>query len=189
MAQERLDQSERPEGPEPAEQASQGSQTIPTCFWHPEVETGLSCSRCGKSICTQCLVQAPVGIRCRECGRVQPMPTYDVRPANYTRGIGVGALLMVVGAPLWVALDRFLLIFGAYGSVSGLLAIAFGYATGELISLAANRKRSPLLGLVAIFVVVATYLISRLFSPYGFGVMDVFFVGVGVFLAWQRLRR
>ena len=172
-----------------SEQAGQSSQTVSTCHWHPEVETGLSCGRCGKHICTQCMVQAPVGIRCRECGKVQPMPTYDVRPANYTRGIGVGVLLMIVGAPLWVLLDRALLVFGAYGSVSGLLAVVFGYATGELMSLAVNRKRSPLLGLVAIFVVVATYLISRLFSPYFFGIMDVLFVAVGAFLAWQRLRR
>ncbi len=160
-----------------------------TCHWHPDVETGLSCSRCGKYMCAQCLVQAPVGIRCRECGKAPPMPTYDVKPANYTWGIGVALLLMVVGTPVWVLLDNALLVFGAYGSVSGLLAIVFGYATGELISRAVNRKRSIMLALIAGFVIVATYLISRLFSPYGFGVMDVLFVAVGVFLAWQRLRR
>ena len=117
------------------------------------------------------------------------MPTYDVKPANYTWGIGVALLLMVVGTPVWVLLDNALLVFGAFGSVSGLLAIVFGYATGELISRAVNRKRSIMLALIAGFVIVATYLISRLFSPYGFGVMDVLFVTVGVFLAWQRLRR
>ncbi len=160
-----------------------------TCHWHPDVETGLSCSRCGKYMCAHCLVQAPVGIRCRECGKAAPMPTYDVKPANYTWGIGVALLLMVVGTPVWVLLDNALLVFGAFGSVSGLLAIVFGYATGELISRAVNRKRSIMLALIAGFVIVATYLISRLFSPYGFGVMDVLFVAVGVFLAWQRLRR
>ena len=171
-----------------SEQAGQGTRTGSTCHWHPEVETGLSCSRCGKCICPQCLVQAPVGIRCRECGRAQPMPTYDVRPANYTLGLGVAALLLVIGAPAWTLVDYLLLGFGAYGSVSGLMAIPFGYGTGELISRVVNRKRSALLGLVACFVVVVSYLISRLISPFGFGVMDVFFLGVGVFLAWQRLR-
>lgn len=169
-------------------QVGQGAQSGATCHWHPEVQTGLSCSRCGKYICPQCLVQAPVGIRCRECGRAQPMPTYDVRPLNYTLGICVAALLLVFGAPGWVLVDYALLGFGAYGSVSGLLAIPFGYITGDLVSRAVNRKRSSLLALVACFVVVVSYLISRLVSPYAFGVMDVFFLGVGVFLAWQRLR-
>ena len=160
-----------------------------TCHWHPEVETGLSCNRCGKYICAQCLVQAPVGIRCRECGKAPTIPTYDVRPANYTWGIGVALLLMVIGAPVWVLLDNVLRVFGGYGSVSGLLAIVFGYVTGELISRAVNRKRSILLALIAVFVIVATYLISRPFSPYGFGIMDVLFVTVGAYLAWQCLRR
>lgn len=173
----------------PSEPGGQGSQTVTTCYWHPETETGLSCSRCNKQICSQCMVQAPVGIRCRECGQAQPMPTYDVRPANYTRAIAVAAGLMVVGALLWVVLDRVLLGLGAFGSVSGLIAIAFGYGAGELISLAVNRKRSILLAVIASFVIVATYLISKLFSPFAFGALEVLFVAVGVFLAWQKLRR
>ena len=172
----------------PSEQTRNSSRNPAVCFWHADVETGLSCSRCGKNICAQCLVQAPVGIRCRECGKVQPMPTYDVRPANYTLGIGVAILMLVVGTPVWVVLDNLLLVFGAYGSVSGMLAIVFGFGTGELVSRTVNRKRNSLLALTACAVVVLAYLISRLFSPFGFGVMDVLFLGVGAFLAWQRLR-
>lgn len=158
------------------------------CFWHSDVETGLSCSRCGKNICAQCLVQAPVGIRCRECGKAQPMPTYDVRPTNYVLGIAVAILLMILGTPAWVVLDNLLLVFGAYGPVSGLISIAFGFITGDLISRSVNRKRSALLALIACAVVVLAYLVSRWFSPFGFDVMDVLFLGMGVFLAWQRLR-
>ena len=171
------------------DQAEHGSPASSTCFWHPEIETGLSCSRCGKQICAQCLVQAPVGIRCRECGKAQPMPTYDVRPANYTRAIGVALGLMVVGAPLWVVLNYALFYMGAFGSVSGLVGTAFGYAVGELVSLAVNRKRSILLAMIAGSVIVVSYVISKLFSPFPFGALEVLFVAVGVFLAWQRLRR
>jgi len=172
----------------PTEQGGDGSRVSSVCYWHPDVETGLFCSRCEKWICSQCMVQAPVGIRCRECGKAQPMPTYDVRPSNYTLGIGVAITLMVVGTPLWIVLDSILPIFGAYGSVSGMVAIVFGFVTGELVSRAVNRKRSSVLGVVACSVVVITYLVSRAIGPYGFGVMDVLFVGVGVYLAWQRLR-
>lgn len=174
---------------EQPEQTGQARESAMTCYWHPDVETGLSCSRCGKQICAQCLVQAPVGIRCRECGKAQPMPTYDVQPRYYTRALGMAILLAFGGGVLWVLLDLALILFGAYSSVSGMLAIPFGYASGELISLAVNRKRSVLLSYIAGLVVIIAYLVSRLFSPYGFGPLDVLFVVIGLMVAWQRLRR
>jgi membrane associated rhomboid family serine protease len=36
------------------------------CYRHPDRETGLSCSECGRPICTECMTPAPVGIRCPE---------------------------------------------------------------------------------------------------------------------------
>src|SRR5690242_15367328 len=38
--------------------------TMPTCYRHPDRETGLSCSECGRPICTECMTAAPVGLRC-----------------------------------------------------------------------------------------------------------------------------
>lgn len=37
-----------------------------TCYRHPKRETGVSCSECGRGICPDCMVFAPVGIRCPE---------------------------------------------------------------------------------------------------------------------------
>jgi membrane associated rhomboid family serine protease len=37
---------------------------LPTCYRHPDRETGLSCSECGRPICTECMTPAAVGIRC-----------------------------------------------------------------------------------------------------------------------------
>jgi membrane associated rhomboid family serine protease len=37
-----------------------------TCYRHPNRVTGLSCSECGRPICTECMTMAPVGIRCPE---------------------------------------------------------------------------------------------------------------------------
>jgi membrane associated rhomboid family serine protease len=36
------------------------------CYRHPNRETGLSCSECGRPICTECMTPAPVGQRCPE---------------------------------------------------------------------------------------------------------------------------
>ena len=34
------------------------------CYRHPDRETGLSCSECGRPICYECMTPAPVGLRC-----------------------------------------------------------------------------------------------------------------------------
>jgi membrane associated rhomboid family serine protease len=40
------------------------AERLPTCYLHPDRETGLSCSECGRPICTECMTPAAVGIRC-----------------------------------------------------------------------------------------------------------------------------
>src|SRR5512132_4008946 len=44
-----------------------GGAEVPTCFRHPERETYLSCVRCGRPACPECLRSAPVGQQCVEC--------------------------------------------------------------------------------------------------------------------------
>ena len=46
-----------------------GGADVPTCFQHPERETYLSCVRCGRPACPECLRSAPVGQQCVECIR------------------------------------------------------------------------------------------------------------------------
>ena len=50
------------------------------CYRHPDRETGLSCSECGRPICTDCATFAPVGIRCPEHSG-QPQGVAKVRAA------------------------------------------------------------------------------------------------------------
>lgn len=40
-----------------------------TCYRHPDRETGVSCSSCGRAICPDCMTPTPVGMRCPECAR------------------------------------------------------------------------------------------------------------------------
>jgi membrane associated rhomboid family serine protease len=66
---------------------------VMTCYRHPDRETGVSCSECGRGICPDCMVFAPVGIRCPDHAGVaqgaQRM-TSGVRRAAYE---GTGALV------------------------------------------------------------------------------------------------
>jgi membrane associated rhomboid family serine protease len=45
------------------------STSIPTCFRHPGRETYVSCVRCGRPACPDCLRSAAVGQQCVECVR------------------------------------------------------------------------------------------------------------------------
>ncbi|MCH7712155.1 MAG: hypothetical protein IIC99_00900 [Chloroflexi bacterium] len=168
--------------------SSRTEQEIPQalhCHWHPQVETGLSCSRCGKSVCTQCMVQANVGIRCKECGKAVRMPTFDVTPAYYARAVGVGLAGAVGGGVLWSVFNLF---FRGIPFLPSLVAMGIGYAVGELISLAVNRKRGTGLAWIAGCSVAAAFLISWQILPFSFGLIGLLFLGIGVYMAVQRVR-
>ena len=157
------------------------------CYWHSDVETGLSCSRCGKHICPQCMGQAAVGIRCKECGQAARMPTYDVRTIHYARAVAVAAAAAIGGGALWWALTW---ILGALiPMVGALLALPLGYAAGELISWSVNRKRGTGLAWIAGASVVVSFLIYLLLTgPFFGGWFGILFVVFGVLLAIQRVR-
>ena len=65
-----------------------------TCYRHPNRETRVSCSECGRGICPDCMVFAPVGIRCPDhAGRRQgttPRVAAGVRRASFE---GTGAIV------------------------------------------------------------------------------------------------
>jgi membrane associated rhomboid family serine protease len=42
------------------------------CYRHPRAETAVSCSNCGRPICTDCMVFSAVGIKCPECAAQAP---------------------------------------------------------------------------------------------------------------------
>ncbi len=46
--------------------ATEQKQTM-ACYRHPRTETSITCSSCGRPICTECMVFAAVGIKCPEC--------------------------------------------------------------------------------------------------------------------------
>ena len=59
-----------------------------TCYRHPDRETGVSCSNCGRSICPDCMTPTPVGMRCPECSkqRTKVKTAQTMMIATVTRG-------------------------------------------------------------------------------------------------------
>jgi membrane associated rhomboid family serine protease len=42
---------------------------VDVCYRHPDRETGVACSNCGRPICPDCMTSTSVGMRCPECAR------------------------------------------------------------------------------------------------------------------------
>jgi membrane associated rhomboid family serine protease len=59
------------------------------CYRHPDRETGLSCSECGRPICADCATFAPVGIRCPDHAGVRRGPATRLRPRPVQRAPGI----------------------------------------------------------------------------------------------------
>ena len=91
------------------------------CYRHPDRETRLSCSECGRPICTDCTTFAPVGLRCPEHSgqahgaarvtRTIKRATYEGQGALVTRiliGINVAVFLaeLALGGTLYGTNNR-----------------------------------------------------------------------------------
>ena len=159
------------------------------CATHPEVETNLRCSKCGKLICPKCLVQTPVGARCRDCAKLHKLPTYRVSTGYYLRAIGTALGMAVACGLVWGLINGFVPFF--YLSI--ILAAGAGYAIGEVVSLSVNRKRSRALAAIASIAVVISYIVN-IFSfgrpPFGLFhiIIDLVALGIGIYVAVNRLR-
>ncbi len=104
------------------------TRQTPTCYRHPARETWVSCGRCGKPLCPDCMVHGPVGIRCRECllPQGQGSGLVDTSKLSTTLLIaggitlGMSVLLVLVGIP-WIsfAIGPNLLLSGLVGGLVG----------------------------------------------------------------------
>jgi membrane associated rhomboid family serine protease len=67
------------------------------CYRHPNRETGVSCSNCGKPICPDCMTATPVGMRCPDCSRqrtqVRTMRNVYANPTATFVLIGINVLM------------------------------------------------------------------------------------------------
>lgn len=133
------------------------------CAAHPDVETELACGRCETPICPRCMIQTPVGARCRNCARLRQLPMYTVRPTNALLGavaaIGGGVVVGVLWGILSQALFPRGFPLGFFGIFIGAaVGSPLGYAFAGLLDRATGRKRGPVIQGIAIAGLVVAYL-------------------------------
>ncbi len=71
-----------PGTPEPDGKGPEGQVGIPpgaTCYEHPDRMASSLCRSCERPICTECMVEAPVGWQCRRCARTTARRSPGVR--------------------------------------------------------------------------------------------------------------
>ena len=166
------------------------------CARHRNTETSIRCGRCEDPICPDCLTHSPVGMRCPDCARVNRVPTYDVPLPFLLRGIGagIGVALLLGIAFFFAAPIMFRLVFLGLPLVNTILPFVFililaaiGFAVGEAVSLATNRKRGlklKLVGAGAVF--LASLPITLAFPSAAYGLTYLF---IGLALAtWLAIR-
>lgn len=117
---------------------------LPGCYRHPDRETGISCTRCERPICPECMIDASVGFQCPECVR-GGSGTGHGRAANAPRTIAGGVvaadpylvtkILIGINVAVWLAAVVFpglaiqLELIGWYRELAG--GPAEGVSTGE----------------------------------------------------------
>ena len=70
----------------PDQASPTGQDTPPTCYRHPGRETWVSCVRCGRHACPDCLRDAAVGQQCVDCVRGTGQGGQGVRTARTVFG-------------------------------------------------------------------------------------------------------
>lgn len=109
---------------------------VPVCYRHPGRETYVTCNRCARPICPDCMTEASVGFQCPECvnaGRRtqrQPLTAFGGTRAGYSGyvtitlialnvvGLLAGAVIAgvpaVLGSGLFTGVTKLQMMFGSF---------------------------------------------------------------------------
>jgi membrane associated rhomboid family serine protease len=137
----------------PGGPGQQDENEIPTCYRHPGRETYVSCVRCGRYACPDCMREASVGQQCVECVRQEPA----VRQARPALGGRPAAGAIVTWALVAVNVAIFLITWVRPSIVTNLEMLGYasygfggpphGVAAGEWYRLITSAFLAPATGL------------------------------------------
>ena len=123
------------------------------CYRHPKRETRVSCATCGRPICTECMRQTEVGIKCPDDARLpRGARAGAMKPNQILKTLLAGVGIAAVGVP-FVAFLLFQLPF------TWLISAAAGYGAGTLINRAGGRNGGPVAIAVSVVATAIPFLV------------------------------
>lgn len=176
------------------------------CAQHPNVETELRCGRCDTPICPRCLVQSPVGARCKSCSNLGRPTIYRVGATDLGKGLAVSLGMGVAVGLVWgfvfqaIGLAGFYVTASIFGWILGfIIGTPLGYGFARLLDRVTGRKRGPRMQGVAVAGIAAAWLMyaaaSQLFGGndplgglYRFDAFSLILAVAASAAAWARLR-
>jgi membrane associated rhomboid family serine protease len=138
-----------------------------TCYRHPDRETAVSCSACGRPICPDCMTPTPVGMRCPECMRQRTKVTRGVGEASLFSRAPATFVLIALNAAAFLA--EIATGAGGFETSGSSLVVHYGLfgpfvAEGEWYRLVTSAFLHA--GLIHIaFNMIALYFLGRLLEP------------------------
>jgi membrane associated rhomboid family serine protease len=127
---------------------------VVTCYRHPDRRAGITCQRCDRPICPDCMTQGSVGFHCPECVKAaaksapsytarslpmaQPYVTYVLMAINvavFVIDLGLGATLTNGRGELW---ERGVLLAPGIASGEWWRLVSSGFLHYGIIHLAMN---------------------------------------------------
>jgi hypothetical protein len=128
-----------------------------TCFYHPDRETRVTCGRCGRPLCPDCVRHGATGVRCQECitpsprerGLANPQQIRNAALAAFGTAVAGGLALAVIG---WV---------------SFLPSALLGFAVGAVAFLASGRHRDVTIQAAAAVMALAGILLAAVLVSAG----------------------
>ncbi|WP_273841368.1 hypothetical protein [Rubrobacter calidifluminis] len=122
------------------------------CYRHPRRETRVTCATCGRPICTECMVQTEVGIKCPEDARLPRRARAGVmKPGQLLKSLLAGLLVLLAGL---VVVD---FITGIHFA-SLFLSFIAGSLAGTFVNRAGGRNGGTPAMLIAGGAVLISYL-------------------------------
>ena len=98
----------------------------------------MSCATCGRPICTECMVQTDVGIKCPDDARLpRGARASAMKTSQVVRTFLAGAAVAILGIAVVYAIFQ-------VGFLTLILSAVAGYGAGTLIHRAGGRNGGPL---------------------------------------------
>jgi hypothetical protein len=127
---------------------------VPRCSYHPNVETELRCTECGRYICPKEMVETPVGYKCPDDARQPRSAVRTLHGKQWFGALGFGALAAVGGALVFT-----LFLGGFFGWFLGFI---WGGLTAEAVHRGSGGHRGGAVTAISIGAIVFGTLLSWL---------------------------